>query len=302
MPEPILIHLHIPKNAGTTLSRMIKLRLLLRPPTNLLHHSQTLGLYNVGNYRRRLGRIDALSDRAKARIRFFEAHAGFGLHGSLPRPARYMTMLREPTSRVLSVYSFRKQMGRIPADMPLSEFLEHDDVHRVWWIDNAHVRYLAGEQGDILDVPLGQCQPHHLETAKQRLAEEVFFFGLVERFDESVCLLFRALGWRPATYVTGNVTQRRLAMEEVDEPTRRRIVELNALDIELHRFACELFERRVAQAGPTFADEVAAYRRRVARAQRLVRPLALPLFNAWRFVTRERAGQAEQPGVHTPAR
>ncbi|MEX0887401.1 MAG: hypothetical protein WD009_13280 [Phycisphaeraceae bacterium] len=299
---PILIHLHIPKNAGTTLSRMIKRRLLLRPPTNILHHSQTLGLYNVPDYRRRLDAINALPERGQRRIRFFEAHAAWGLHESLPGAARYVTMLREPTNRVLSVFSYRKELGRIPADMSLEAFVAREDVHRVWWVDNAHVRYLAGEHGHILDVPPGGCQRQHLELAKTRLVEGIGFFGLVERFDESLCLLFRWLNWKPTHYLTGNVTRRRLHMDELDEPTRDMIRELNVLDTELYAFACELFEQRVRDAGASFADEVAAYGQSNARANRLIRPLALPLFNAWHKLARRGPRRGVDRQAHQDAR
>ena len=285
---PILIHLHIPKNAGTTLSRMIKLRLLTQPPTNLLHPTQTLGLYNVAGYENRLARIAALNERGRQRVRFFESHAGYGVHESLPREARYMTMLREPINRVLSVFSVRKQAGRIPADMSLEAFVHREDVGRVWWVDNAQVRFLAGEKGRLLDVPPGQCQPHHLELAKARLAEQIWFFGLVERFNESLCLLFRQLNWKPMAYLTGNVTPRRLSLAELPAAERQMIERVNALDIELYRFAREMFDRRVEAAGPGLAEQVSAYARRQGRVDRVLGPVARPLFNAWHKLVRLR--------------
>ena len=47
---PLLIHLHIPRNAGSTLGRLLRLKLGFWPPANLLHHAQTLGFYRLAGF------------------------------------------------------------------------------------------------------------------------------------------------------------------------------------------------------------------------------------------------------------
>ncbi len=91
-PTPLLIHLHIPRNAGSTLGRLLRLKLGFWPPANLLHHAQTLGFYRLPGFEQRLAAIAAMSNSARQRVRLFEAHAGYGLHEQLPKPSIYLTM------------------------------------------------------------------------------------------------------------------------------------------------------------------------------------------------------------------
>jgi hypothetical protein len=255
-PRPLLIYLHIPKNAGTTLGRMIKLKLGFWPPDRLLHHTTTLGCYHVAGEGPRIEAVRRLSERDQRRVRFFEGHMGFGVHKLLPRPSTYITMLRDPIDRAISVYYFARQDGVIPQDMTLEAFLLHGDPKRVWWIDNAQVRYLAGHDGEIVSVPRGTCRPELLEVAKRRLDEHFLFAGITERFDASVNLLGRILGWRSCYYATSNVTEQRKSKEEMPQTTLDLLREHNTLDLDLYDYARTRFEDRVRREGPSFQAEL----------------------------------------------
>ena len=269
--SPILVHLHIPKNAGTTLSRMLKLRLLLLPPTGVLHRAAVLGQYQHPTATR-LRAINDMTARDKRRMRFYEEHCGYGVHEHLPRQVDYLTMLRDPIDRTLSVYDFLRQEGRLPAETPLPEFLEGPPVGRVWWTDNAQVRYLAGEHGDIIDAPVGACPPELLEVAKRRLEHEIRWFGLLDRFDESLLLLCDAMGWSTAVTVRSNTTKERATRRgTVDASTLERIAQLNALDLELDAFARGLFQRRL-EALPDWERRLAALRARGERMHSIIAP------------------------------
>lgn len=258
----LLIHLHIPKNAGTTLSRMVKIGLLLRPPTNLLREQATLGMYSTPGTDARVGAIMRLPERQRSRVRFFEAHCGWGVHERLPGECAYFTLLREPNKRTLSVFRFLKAKGAIDPAMTLDAFLEREPHDPVWVVDNAQVRYLAGEGGSFFTGPIGSCTRAMLETAKERIATGFLLAGLVERYDESAALLLRALGWRVAFSFTSNVTKKKdVDRGEASDRAMERLRELNELDTELYVFARGLFEERVREAGPSLAREVARFRR-----------------------------------------
>lgn len=263
----LLIHLHLPKNAGTTFSRMLKLRLLLRPPWRVLRHQVTLGYYFVPGLDARVGRIEALPARKKRAVRFFEAHCGWGIHERLPEPSRYLTVIREPTDRTLSVFFFRKQQGKLPREARLEDWIAARPDQDVWHVDNGQVRYLAGEGGRILDVPIGEVTREHLERAKQRL-EEMFYVAIMERFDESMVLFRRTLKWRRVSYGRSNVTKQRKKKDEITPEHRALIARHNELDTELYRFALALFERRIAASGEGFAEEVERFKRKNAAHNR----------------------------------
>lgn len=269
---PLLIHLHIPKNAGTTLSRMLKVGLLMRPPINIMREQVCLGLYSVRHTEPRLRAIEALSERERRRVRFFEAHCGFGVHERLPSPNAYVTMLREPDKRLLSVFRFLKARGSIDPAASLDDFLRTEPTDPVWVVDNAQVRYLAGEHGLNDTRPIGSCTPEMLERATERLERDFLLAGLVERYDESATLLARSLGWRVAMSFTSNITaKKRVRSDEASTEAMARVAELNELDRTLYRRAATLFEEHVRSAGPGFARNEARFR---AMNDRFASPVA----------------------------
>ena len=269
---PLLIHLHIPRNAGSTLGRLLRSHLGFWPPANLLHHFQTLGYYRLEGFERRLAAIGAMSQSTRQRVRLFEAHAGYGLHEQLPQPSIYLTMLREPVDRAISVYYYQHQHDRIPNEMTLEQFVRAADPQRVWWVDNAQVRYLAGANGQIVDVPHGQCTRTMLDVAIERLDQAFAFVGIVEQFEASIVLLRRTLNWRGCYYVASNMSKRRRRIQELQESELALLNEHNELDIELYRHARSLFERRVEEAGSSFQRELALFSLRNARHARWIGP------------------------------
>ncbi|MGP1273228.1 MAG: hypothetical protein ACTS22_07830 [Phycisphaerales bacterium] len=276
-PTPILIHLHIPKNAGTTLSRAIKLRLLGVNPLRWAHQADILGHYAVHPWDRRAEAITALPPTRRRRVRFFEAHCGFGVHERLGGPHRYMTVLREPVDRALSVYYHLREEGHIRPDEPLDAFIARDNpAGRVWRIDNAQTRYLAGEAGVIDDRPPEACDRAMLQTAIDRLEHRIDHLLVQDRFDEGVVLLAHRLGWPTLHYARSNTTRSRRSVRDTDPVLLDRLAELNRLDTELYRFARDLFDRR--------ADEL---------AHELGRPLE-------ELLTRFRAGNSRYARITGP--
>lgn len=270
---PLLIHLHIPRNAGSTLGRLLRMKLGFWPPANLLHHAQTLGFYRLEGFERRLATIGAMSKNAQRRVRLFEAHAGYGLHERLPQPSIYLTMLREPIDRAVSVYYYQLQHARIPDDMTLQQFVVTADPQRVWWVDNAQVRYLAGTDGKIVDVPHGQCTRTMLDVAIERLDQAFAFVGIVEQFEASIVLLRRTLNWRGCYYVASNMAKNRRQIHELQDSELAILTELNELDTELYGHASSLFQRRVEEAGSSFQRELAQFIVRNKRHAKWIGPV-----------------------------
>lgn len=263
----MLIHLHIPKNAGTSLGRAIKWRLLTRPPWNLPRHASVLGFYFVPGFEKRADRFRAASPSQRKRVRYFEAHCGWGADQRLGVEGRTFAWLREPVDRALSVHYHQREQGHVPRDLPLAEWIDAPPPTTIWHVDEGQVRYLAGERGRILDVPLGEVTREHLELAKRRL-ERCFFVGTVERFAESAMLFGEALGWRRWAVGWSNRTGSRRAVEEIEPAVRSRIEARSRLDAELHRHATALLERRIEAAGDDFADRLEAFVDRCGRAER----------------------------------
>ena len=135
-----------------------------------------------------------------------------------------------------------------------------DALERGYIHDNLHTRMLSGQV-----EPFGTVDEEMLEQAKRNLREELVFFGLTERFDESLVLAKRRLGFRSILYKTsGRVNTARARGEEVPDELLETAREYNRYDIELYRYAQELFDAAPERSELDFEVELAALR--VAKA------------------------------------
>jgi hypothetical protein len=134
--------------------------------------------------------------------------------------------------------------------MSLADFVE-SDIDRQEVVDG-QTRQMAGRLDKDPDSGT-------LEVAKGNL-EQCLEVGLTERFDESLMLFRRRLGWSMPFYLSKNAAPRPTPSEDVSVATRSSIKERNRIDAELYRFATELFEDAIRAEGPLFRGEVAAFR------------------------------------------
>jgi len=248
--QQIVIFLHIPKTAGTTLYQIVN------------RHYQKKDIYTIWQD----GTLDEfknLDNSRKSQIRLLRGHAGFGMDKYLPKPAVYFTLLREPIERTISYYHF---VRRTPAhysyeqvtsgDMSLGEFIE-SRIDRM--LDNGQTRLLAGlETGH--ELAFGECTEELLEIAKRNLRENMAVVGLTEEFDATLLLLKRAFGWHRLFYTRENVSSKRLREAEL-QTTLNTIIETNQLDIELYQYATTLFEEQIHQQGDQFINQVKSFQK-----------------------------------------
>jgi hypothetical protein len=278
-----LIFLHIPKTAGSTLRKVI---------TQQYAADETLKCYYQKRgilLREALAEMKAIPKEQAARIKIVLGHIGFGVHDHLPWPCSYITMLRDPIDRVISGYyhilrdgshKFQAEVQR----MSLKEYVSSDllrseaaRVNAVNAMDNGQTRLLAGNvvEAEMSGAPVeyGRCEEGMLERAKKNLKEHFKVVGLSERFDESLMLMKRVLGWSSIYYVKANVGWNRTRKEEIGRETLRSIEKYNELDIELYRFASEMFDEAISSQGPLFKRRIDSYRllnKTYGEARRLV--------------------------------
>jgi len=255
------IFLHIPKSAGITLryiaERQYGSHELCKAGHALRNSAQSTGL------------IQEFVSQYGASLRFVEGHLRFGVHGQLPRPATYITLLRDPVERVISHYYFF--LAGAEADAGIDQALA-EGSHL---IDNLQTRLLSGMASQFgqcsrelpEDLPLvarsspefEPCTADMLEAAKRNLREHFSMVGLVESFDASLLLLRRMLGWRDVLYTRENVTESRPQRSQLPRRTILAIGRHNRFDRELYNYARTLFDERCAQEGPEFLAELQAF-------------------------------------------
>ena len=130
-------------------------------------------------------------------------------------------------------------------------------------LDNSQTRILSASNGDS-DSPItfGQCDLEMLERAKKNLREYFIGVGLVESFDKSLLLFKKLLNWNNIFYIKRNVTKNRPLKSDFSQETLNLIQKQNEFDLELYRYAAELFNEQVAQQGLSFEKELQKFNQR----------------------------------------
>ena len=157
----------------------------------------------------------------RAQPRLLLGHMPYGIHKHVPRQYHYVTMLRDPIERTISHYYF---MRRDPTsymhaavkehDWSLAEYLQHSHDHMM---DNCQVRAISGVWNT---VAIGELTDEMLQMACDNLREQFDVVGLTERFDESLLLMQRVLGWPYVYYQRKiNVTANRPKAQSLDPET-----------------------------------------------------------------------------------
>lgn len=236
-----VIFVHIGKTAGTTLS-VILIRQYAEKNIFAIDKSKGITLET----------FKTLPDEKKLQISLLRGHILFGLHGFLPQPTTYITMLRDPVKRVVSLYYhiLREKTHYLheavsSQKMTLEEYAVSGLAPE---LDNFQLRALVGYKST--QIPVGECDRTLLAQAKENVKNHFSVVGITERFDDSLLLMKERLGWaKLPTYKSMNVATNKPKRErEIPESTVRLIQEYNALDCELYDWACVQLEEQLTQS------------------------------------------------------
>jgi len=237
--EPTVIFLHIPKSAGQTLFQILN------------REYKRSNIYTFQGGRQRLAasieEFEKLPIGDRNHYRLLRGHVKFGIHHLIDRPFTYVTILRDPVSRIVSHYYY---VLRTPAHA-LHEMVTSTgmDIERYILsglsteLNNGQVRLISGIGSSL---PFGQCNSSLLEKAITNLETHFSVVGLTERFDDSILLMSQNLDWHKSPYyIKRNVTKSRdyeieLTVEMVDAIRR-----YNVLDLKLYEYAAKQFKQAV---------------------------------------------------------
>jgi hypothetical protein len=238
-PEDQLCLLHIPKTAGSTLTSIVDANF----------HIDDIFPDNV---------IGRHSPDELEKYRFFRSHYDHQVQRFFKKPPYFITILRDPIDRAISLYEFwkRARIRNQPDDKPLSDLLKeatlggleaftcYDDPQVRARTCNRQVRQLAIGVGGLGPDPSADFSDDELLAMAKKNIDDYLFVGLTERFQDSVFLLNYIFGWYPiANYQSLRVAAKRSRKEDLPKETLEAVSQVNQLDIALYEYGCERFQR-----------------------------------------------------------
>lgn len=258
--EKCLIFLHIPKAAGTTLYNIIERQF----PPETIHDIYGNGLAGL---RADYENFKSLPDEEREKIRLLRGHIAYGIHRHFRRPTTYITMLRHPVERIISHYYYVLRMPEhylyqevTSNKMSLADYVTSGITSELL---NGQTRLLSGfqETGEV-EVTEPSVATDVLDAARKNIREHFIGVGLAERFDESIILLKRLLGWSNVYYSRDNVTKGRPVKREIPAETIRLVENYNDADMELYEFANQVLEEKLREQGPSLKSELETFQKR----------------------------------------
>ena len=238
------IFIHQPKASGTTLNRILD--------REYPHHT----IYSIDgtNPTESIKKFKSFREEDRRRFRLVRGHMFFGLHEYIPGSARYITFLRNPVERIVSLYYFIRQNPKHyfhrtlhDQNLYLKQFVEQISIPE---IDNNQTRRFSG-----MVAPPGQCTYEMLEQAKENFQKHFLIVGLTERFNESLLLMKNLFGWKSINYIKQNSSQRP-PTSEISPEILTKIKGLNRFDMELYAYAEALLDNQIKAKGESFQNEL----------------------------------------------
>ena len=229
-----VIIIHIPKAAGTTLQEVMWRQC---KPQRVFYFYRGPDQHSIDTFRE-------LPEHTQARLRYIGGHMPFGLHQWLPQPTTYITILRNPVERIVSDYY---HVCKNPIHRSHSEPIEKN-ISLEYYIQrivdenttNLQTRWVSGcVDFDSVIPPYENLPANALDLAKENIENFFSVCGLIERFDESLLLMQKILGWKNVYYMRRNVGKRRASKDQLSGTTRRLIEKYEEKDLELVEYAAK---------------------------------------------------------------
>lgn len=242
MHKRIVVFLHIPKTGGVTMRRLLDRQ----------YTKQRVFRYPAEKPMQVLGQ---LTSAERQNIRCVYGHFRYGVHRHFHRRAVYITMVRDPLDRILSMYYFirsrpQNKLHHQAKQMSFSQFVTSRDPRIRAALNNHQTRMISGKRHP------------DLKKAIENIKRDFVVVGITDMYPESVFMMKQLLGWKDADYTRENVTQNRPKHPRVPDHIVRIIRQNNALDYRLYRFAKNRLQQQIQHLTPQQKRDLSRFKKR----------------------------------------
>lgn len=183
----------------------------------------------------------------------------------LPEGTAFVGIVRQPFEQFVSAFWYYREkysykyLLRIPGQRPISTYLQHPRH----WEPKAGVLQFTNNRMSI-DFGMDPNQVHNKVYVKkyvQYLSKTFHLVMVSDRFDESILLLRRLLGWKvqDVVYIQNNVRKNKFYNQTFTSKEKRTHRSLNLADYALYERFSKVLDDKVRAAGKSFSEEVKSF-------------------------------------------
>lgn len=227
-----LIFIHIPKNAGSTLSPVLRRQ---------FPASSILSIYH--DIQQQLKAFKTSEQKEKDGYQLIMGHIPFGLHSYYPEgECTYISFLRDPVKRIVSHYHYVKSRPYHPFhDIPgaLENLCAYIEKTQSPEMNNGQLRLMTDQE----HLPFGEINEERYEQSMELIDAQYSFMGITESFFDSMLLLQDTFGFKNVAFANKNVGKTR--PRELTREERDLIMHYNHWDAKLYEKQLASFREKV---------------------------------------------------------
>ena len=237
--DRVIIFIHLPKSGGTTFCDIIAKQNQYHPDICIWRFTDLDGVFC---------NLNGVAREEEKRIEVVFGHMFFGVHKKLPQANfTYITFLRHPLERIISSYYYSRELV---LDMNLRKLFKnmslYDYVSSNQWNFITDMGYWPASTENLQTRMLAGTIEDDLETAKNNIKKYFSVVGTTERFDETLKIVRKKLGWDTHPYEKRKIGLNKPSLEEIPDEIIEIIKSKNEKDMALYEFANQLLDEELS--------------------------------------------------------